>query len=137
MQYWLFCISPATYPGVIKYKTVGVRENCKKRFKTIKKGDTFIVYVSKEKVFRGYGTIESDTFEDNTLIFSKEKIFPNRVEVKFENNKNEIPAYDMIYGLTPFHNSFNPPNLMMCKGGFIEIEKSDYQELVQKLSEAN
>ena len=134
MTYWLFCINQSTFPNVVKHKTVGVRENCKKSFGSIKKGDAFVVYVSKEKVFRGYGTISSDPFEDNTLIFSKEKIFPNRAKVKFKDVKSEIPAYDLIYGLTPFLESFHPANLMMCKGGFIEIEKEDYQKLVKELT---
>ena len=90
MTYWLFCINQSTFPNVVKHKTVGVRENCKKSFGAIKKGDTFVVYVSKEKVFRGYGTITSDPFEDNSLIFSDEKIFPNRAKVEFQNVKSKI-----------------------------------------------
>jgi hypothetical protein len=133
MRYWLFCISPDTYPGVLKYNTVGVRENAKKRFKEIKKGDAYIVYVSREKVFRGYGAIESDTFEDDTLIFSEEKVFPNRAKVSFIDTEAEIPAYDMIFGLTPFLESVHPANLMMCKGGFIEIEKEDYEKLISEI----
>jgi hypothetical protein len=134
MKYWIFCISPVTYPGVTKYKTVGVRENAKKRFQAIKKGDAFIVYVSKEKAFRGYGKIESDAFEDKSLIFSEEKIFPNRVKIKFENSNIVKPAKDLLFGLKPFQESWNPGNLMMCKGGFIEIDKEDYQWLISEIS---
>lgn len=133
MQFWIFGVSPATFSSVSKYKTIGVRENCKKRFKAIKNGDAFIVYVSKEKVFRGYGTIESDTFEDNTLIFSKEKIFPNRVKVKFEEKKFQKPAKDLLYGLKPFEESTNAGNLLMCMGGFVKINKGDYQWLLSEI----
>jgi|APSaa5957512622_1039677.scaffolds.fasta_scaffold137576_1 hypothetical protein len=137
MQYWIFCISPATYPGVLKHKTVGVRENVIKRFRKIKKGDAFIVYVSKDKVFSGYGTIKSDTFEENTLIFSKEKVFPNRVKVKFEESKLKKPAKELLFGLKPFEESWNPGNLIMCKGGFIEIDKGDYQWLLKEIKKAS
>jgi predicted RNA-binding protein len=133
MKYWLFCINQATFPNVIKNNIIGVRKDRKKSFSHIKNGDAFVVYISKEKVFRGYGHIESDPFEDDTLIFSSDKIFPNRVKVKFDNISSKIPAYDMIYGLTPFHESHNPANLMMCKGGFIEIAKSDYKRLIKEL----
>jgi hypothetical protein len=134
MKYWLFLINPSTYPNVIKHKIVGVRENCKKRFREIKKGDFFIVYVSQEKKFQGYGSIESDPFEDTVPIFSKEKIFPNRAEVKFENTAIDKPAKELLFGLKPFQETWNPSNILMCKGGFIEIDKNDYQWLLNELA---
>jgi hypothetical protein len=137
MTHWLFCVNQSTFPNVVKHKTVGVRENRKKSFGAIKKGDAFVVYVSKEKVFRGYGTITSDPFEDNTLIFSKEKVFPNRVKVKFAESKLEKPAKDLLYGLKPFEESVNAGNLLMCKGGFIEINKGDYQWLLKEIKKVS
>jgi hypothetical protein len=133
MRYWLFMFRPDTYEKVKEHGTVGVRESVRKRFAEVRKGDRFVVYVSRAKLLDGYGEITSDPFEDDLMIFSEDKVYPWRCRVAFDNVDAEVPAGDELWGLAPFEGlkTTTPTNMIFCKGGFVEISKNDYERVVE------
>ena len=133
MKYWLLMFRPDTYEKVKEHQTIGVRESVRKRFAEMKKGDRFLTYVSRDKLLDGYGEMTSDPFEDDTLIFSDDQIYSHRARVSFERTAAALPVGDELWGMTPFQENMRttPMNLVLCKGGFIEISKEDYEHVVE------
>ena len=76
--------------------------------------------------------LSSDPFEDNTLIFSDDRIYPNRCNISFDKSGLAKDADDTLWALSPFQGTMKttPTNLIFCKGGFIEISGDDYMYLV-------
>jgi predicted RNA-binding protein len=132
MKYWLFMFRPDTYLKVQEHQTIGVRESVRKRFAEVKKGDRFVVYVSRAKLLDGYGEVTSDPYEEDTLIFSNDQVYFHRAKVRFDRVGAAVPAGDELWGMAPFQENLRtePTNLILCKGGFIEISKDDYEHVL-------
>jgi len=131
MKNWLFMFRPDTYAKVREHGIVGVRDGVQKRFREIKKGDRFVVYVSRVQQFDGHGEVTSDPFEDDTLIFAHDQIYANRVRVRFDKTGAARAAGDALWGLSAFHGTLRTPptNLILCRGGFIDITSAEYDAL--------
>jgi hypothetical protein len=135
LRYWILCFSPETY-GVVKEKgVIGVRMNARKRFvEDMGSGDKFITYVSRIMKLDGWGTIESDAFAGEDNIFCKDKVFPYRRQVCFEEVGLEKSADQLFFRVEPFNKANTQPgNYMMCKGGFVEISQKDFEWLKAQL----
>ena len=90
-----------------------------------------MVYVSRAKLLDGYGEVTSDPFVDDSLIFSVDQVYYHRARVRFARTGGAVPAGDELWGLSPFQENLRtqPTNLILCKGGFIEISKDDYEHV--------
>ena len=137
MRYWLFMFRPDTYEKVKEHQTVGVREPVRKRFADVQNGDRFVVYVSRDKLLDGYGEVTSDPFEDDTVIFSGDQLYFLRARVRFDRAGARVPIGDELWSMAPFQKDMRttPANLVLCKGGFIEISSDDYERVVELLKE--
>jgi len=133
VNHWLFLFRPDTFEKVKKHQTLGVREAHKKRFAELKKGDCFVCYISQVKRFCGYGTLVSDPFEEDTLIFADDQVYPWRCKVKFEDTNKVKEGLESFWGLAPFEKSASPANLLMCHGGFMKLTPKDFEWLVGEL----
>lgn len=135
MRYWILCFAPETYEVVKEKGMIGVRMNVRQRFvKDMNKGDKFISYVSKQMILDGWGTVESDAFMGEDKIFCKDKLFPHRRSVCFEEVSKNRSADNLFMGVEPFNKVNTPPgNYMMCKGGFVEISERDFRWLLTEM----
>lgn len=137
MRYWLFMFRPDTYDQVKKHTTVGVRDGVQKRFSELRPKDKFVSYVSRVQDLDGYGEIVGVPFVENTLIFSKEKVYQHRCKVKFVKTNANVFAGDILWFLETFDGLFktSPSNMIFCKGGFIEITEKDYRTLTELIDD--
>ena len=137
MRYWLFMFRPDTYEQVQKHNTVGVRDGVQKRFMELRPQDSFVSYISRVQKLDGYGKIESLPFVENTLIFSKDKVYQHRCKVSFDKKGAAVPAGDILWFLETFDglSKTSPTNMLFCKGGFIEITAKDYQTLTDLIDD--
>lgn len=128
MKYWLFMFRPDTYAKVREHGTVGVRHGVRRRFREISKGDRFAAYISRKMCLGGYGEVTSDPYEEDTVIFAKDQVYRHRCKVHFEDNGNQPPAGDALWGMSFCCDGMktSPTNLMLCKGGFMEISEEDW-----------
>jgi len=136
MKYWLILFTPETYEVVKEKALIGVRSNVWKAFsENMKPGDRFISYISKKMMFDGFGTIAGDTVFEDTVIFHEEKCFPCRRKVTFEKTGIGKPSGDLFHGVAPFNEVGTAPgNYLMCKGGFVEISKKDFDWLFSRIT---
>lgn len=136
MKQWIILFTPETYDVVKAKSLIGVRSNVWKSFsENMKPGDRFIAYVSKKMTFDGFGTIAGDAVFEDTKIFHEEKWFPCRRKVKFEKTGLEKPSGDLFQGVAPFNEvGTGPGNYLMCKGGFVEISKKDFDWLFSRIT---
>ena len=135
MKHWVLLFTPETYELVKKLSTIGVRSNVWKSFsENMKPGDRFIGYVSKKMIFDCVGTISGDAAFEETMLFHYQKWFPCRRKVKFEKTGMAKPSGDLFNAVSPFNEAnTGPGNYLMCKGGFVEIPKKDFNWLSGKL----
>ncbi len=135
MKHWILLFTPETYELVKKHSTIGVRSNVWKSFsENMKPGDRFIGYISKKMQFDCVGTITGDATFEETMLFHDQKWFPCRRRVKFEKTGLAKPSGDLFHGVAPFNEAnTGPGNYLMCKGGFVEVSKNDYDWLSGKL----
>lgn len=135
MKHWIILFTPETYEVVKAKSLIGVRANVWKSFsENMKVGDRFIAYVSKKMTFDGFGAITGEaTFEEDKP-FHEDKWFPCRRKVKFEKTSLDKSSRDLFQGIAPFNEAnTGPGNYMMCKGGFVEISKKDFDWLFAKI----
>lgn len=135
MKYWIIVLTPETYETAQKKQLIGVRTNEKKRFTNeLADQDCFITYVSRKKVFDGYGKIKGDAFYDETAIFGQNGEFPCRRGVVFHKTGLETPCGELFWGVEPF-NQINTSggNYLLLRGGFVEITKKDYYWLKKEI----
>ncbi|MBN1944777.1 MAG: EVE domain-containing protein [Bradymonadales bacterium] len=132
MNHWLFMFRPDTYKKVVEHGTIGVHHAKQKRFAALHGGDRLITYVSRDKLIDGYGTLVGEPYAEETHIFAPDQLYPYRFRVQFEKTGLARPVGDVLWGLSPFQGEMKttPTNLMLCKGGFIEITQDDYDWLV-------
>ncbi|HNV72346.1 MAG TPA: EVE domain-containing protein [Candidatus Ozemobacteraceae bacterium] len=135
MKHWIMLFTPETYELVKKHSTIGVRSNVWKSFsENMKVGDRFIGYVSRQMIFDATGTITGDATFEETMLFHDQKWFPCRRRVKFEKTGLNKPSSDLFHGVAPFNEvNTGPGNYLMCKGGFVEVSKKDFDWLCGKL----
>lgn len=135
MKYWIIGFTPETYKVVQEKKMIGVRKDVWKRFsEEMNVGDKFIGYLSKLVLFDSLGTIKGEATFEEDFAFHPEKWYPGRRRISFEKIGIKKPAMDLFWAMKPF-NEVNtvPGNYIMCKGGFVEISKTDYEWLLQKI----
>lgn len=136
MKHWLILFTPETYEVVKAKSLIGVRSNAWKAFsEKMKTGDRFISYISKEMTFDGFGIISGDATFEGTNFFHEDKWFPCRRKVRFEKNGLAKPSGDLFFGVAPFNEvGTSPGNYLMCKGGFVEISKKDFDWLFSRIT---
>lgn len=136
MKHWVILFTPETYDVVKQKSLIGVRANVWKSFsENMKVGDRFISYVSKKMTFDGFGTIAAEAVFEETKFFHEDKWFPCRRKVKFEKTGLGKPSGDLFQGIAPFNEvGTGPGNYLMCKGGFIEISKKDFDWLLARIT---
>ena len=137
MKHWIILFTPETYEAVKKLGTIGARANVWKAFSEgMAKGDRFIGYVSKKMLFDAIGTIASDATFEEKQIFPGDKLFPCRRKIAFEKTGLNAPSGDLFHGIAPFNEiGCGPGNYLMCKGGFAEIDKANFEWLLKQLSQ--
>lgn len=135
MKFWIILFTPETYEAVKKLKKIGVRSNVWKSFsEKMTVGDQFIGYVSKKLLFDSLGKITSDASFEEDMIFPGEKWFPCRRKVEFDKVGLKHPSGDLFHGVAPFNETnTGPGNYMMCKGGFVEVSKKDFDWLKKEI----
>jgi len=135
MKYWIIGFSPETYKIVKAKKTIGVRANVWKRFsEELGVGDAFVGYVSREVIFDSIGKITGDAEFKEDMIFHDEKFYPGRRTVEFEKIGIKKPAKELFDGIEPFNEIRTVPgNYLMCRGGFVEILKEDFDWLIKEI----
>ena len=123
---------PETYSVVQEHNVIGVTEQHKKRFNKLAKDDKFVVYVSRSRLLDGYGVITGSPFFDGSTIFGTKQKYPHRCGIRFFRTGAKKPAGNNLWYLSVFPSQMKttPTNLILCKGGFIEISSSDYNDLV-------
>ncbi|MBF0502322.1 MAG: EVE domain-containing protein [Candidatus Riflebacteria bacterium] len=137
MKHWIILFTPETYEVVKEKSLIGVRSNVWKSFsENMKVGDRFISYVSKKMTFDGFGTIAGEATFEETQIFHEDKWFPCRRKVKFEKTGLNSPSGELFHDIAPFNEAnTGPGNYLMCKGGFVEVSKKDFDWLSAKIAE--
>ena len=137
MKYWIILFTPETYEVVKVKSLIGVRSNAWKSFsQNMKPGDLFISYISKKMIFDGFGTIVGDAVFEDTKIFHEDKWFPCRRKVKFEKTGLGKPSGALFHGVAPFNEvGTGPGNYLMCKGGFVEVSKKDFDFLFSSITD--
>lgn len=135
MQHWLLMFRPDTYGKVREHGKIGVREGARKRLSGMKTGDRFVTYLSRVQLLDGYGEITSEVFEEDTLIFASDKLYPYRCRVAFDKVGAEVPVGDILWFLDAFEglSTTTPTNIVFCKGGVMEISKKDYETLLDMI----
>ncbi len=135
MKHWTILFTPETYEMVKKHSMIGVRANVWKTFsENMEVGDRFVIYVSKKMIFDGHGSISGKATFEETKVFHEDKWFPCRRKVKFEKTGLAHPSGDLFHGIPPFNEvNTGPGNYLMCKGGFVEISKKDFEWLMKEI----
>ncbi len=135
MKHWIILFTPETYEVVKAKALIGVRSNVWKSFsENMQAGDRFITYISKKMAFDGFGTITGEATFEETKVFHDEHWFPCRRKVKFEKVGLNKPSGDLFHGVAPFNEAnTGPGNYLMCKGGFVEVSKKDFDWLLGQI----
>lgn len=134
MKYWIIGFTPETYKVVQEKKMIGVRKDVWKRFsEEMNVGDKFIGYLSKVVLFDSLGTIKGEATFEEDFAFHPEKWYPGRRKISFEKTGIKKPAMDLFWAIKPFDEiNTVPGNYIMCKGGFVEISKKEYDWLIEQ-----
>lgn len=90
--------------------------------------------MSKVVLFDSIGTIKSEATFEEDFPFHAEKWYPGRRKVNFEKIGLSVPARELFMGIEPF-NEVNtaPGNYIMCRGGFVEVSRKNFDWLLSKL----
>lgn len=131
MRNWLLAFRPDTYEKVKSHQTIGVLKNHRKRFSELAAEDRFVVYLTQKRFLDGHGQIDGQPFEDSKPIFGEGQVYPHRCRVRFLETGAATPAGDTLWFLDVFKDLDNtePTNMLLCRGGFVEITDRDYDYL--------
>ena len=137
MRYWLFMFRPETFEDVKRHRVLGVRPQAAKRFAELRRGDRFVVYVSRQRVLGGQGEITGDPYIDDTPIFSGKGGYSHRVSVSVEPAAHETPGVDALWAAESLRSSKTYPwNVLLTRGSFTELEPSEYEWFVKQMESA-
>jgi hypothetical protein len=129
MNHWLVMFRPETYAKVREHGMIGVNGAQEKRIRDIAEGDTFVVYVSRDRLLDGHGVFTSTAFADTTPVFGSADVYPYRARVRFEQSGARKDARDLLWGLEEFaagNIRTTPANMLFCRGGFMRITAKDH-----------
>lgn len=141
MTNWLFLFKDETYKTVREHGHVGVLDQHRRRFATLKSGDRFIAYLSQPGRLDGHGRVEGEPFETDEPLWgtrekkvagSKETLtvprYPRRCAVAFDQVGVGRAAGNLLWHLHcwPDQMTTFPGNYMFIRGGFTEITDADY-----------
>jgi len=131
MKHWIVMFRPETYAAAQKYGLMAVLHNHRRRFAEVAEGDRFVAYISRQRLLDAHGVVASDPFEDLAEEPPGWVRYTQRARVRFEETGAGIDARELLWGLTVWGETFTtlPTNMLLCKGGFMEIPESDYQWL--------
>lgn len=136
MKYWIIGFTPETYEVVRAKKMIGVRKDVWTRFsENMSIGDKFIGYLSKLVLFDSVGSIRGDASFEEDFAFHPHKWYPGRRQVEFDSVDLKVPAKALFMGIEPFNEVYTTPgNYIMCRGGFVEISKKNFDWLLSKFT---
>lgn len=135
MAHWLLMFRPETWTKVQEHGLIGVNGNQHKRIAQIAAGDTFVAYVSRERILDGAGVFTSAAFTDLTPVFGVREVYPYRARVRFDTVGAKRDAKVALWGLDEFANGAKttPSNMLLCRGGFMRITPADREYLLNVL----
>ena len=132
MRYWIFVYTPESYADVCKHGITRVgKRGLKTLTEVVKEGDSVIAYISKQKIFDGYGKITGQT-----VVQSKDESqqYPWSRKIEIEKKNLKKPVGDLFWGLDEFNTcDTTPGNLLTLKGGMIEIRKDEFEWLLKEI----
>jgi hypothetical protein len=129
MNYWILMFRPQTYEQVQEKGTIGVRGVHAKRFVRLQPGDRFIAYISRVRELDSHGEIVGEPYVDIEPLFPEWTYYSQRCAVKFESMGAHVDAKELLWGLSIFGEDMktSPANMLLCKGGFMQITEEDYK----------
>lgn len=131
MTHWILMFRPETYAAAKEHGMIGVLNMHRRRFLDVAAGDRFVAYISRDRILDAYGEIVSGPFQEVSEVPSGWRRYTERARVRFDETGAHIDARELLWGLSVFSGGIKttPWNLLMCKGGFMEIPAKDYHWL--------
>lgn len=127
MKYWLISLPREDMEHCIKVGVFGM--NKKGSLGAVKEDDGIVCYVTKERKIIGLGKVTEPYYMDDSKIFLKDGLFPDRINIAFKKLTNDV---DFIQLLDQFEFITNIAYWSVyLRSGFTQITKKDW-ELINK-----
>lgn len=131
MKYWLVMFRPETYAAAREYGLMAVLNNHRKRFAEVRPGDRFVAYVSRERVLDAHGEITGEPFQEVSDLPPGWNRYTERARIRFDATGKQQDGRVALWGLSICSQGIKtePTNLLLVRGGFLEIPREDYEWL--------
>lgn len=102
-----------------------------RRFSELRPGDRFIAYVSRERVLAAHGEVLGEPYQEATEVPAGWVRYTERVKVRFEQSGQRRDGRLALWGLSMVATGIKtePTNVLLLKGGFLNIPEDDYNWL--------
>lgn len=130
MNYWIVCLPREDMDHCIRVGTFG--RNGRHIISNVQAGDGVACVVSKEKPWKlvGIGVVSESYYVDDTKVFKKDGLFPDRFDFKVERANIEYD-FDKVVGHlgAVTHPEYWP---VYFKNGMVKISQTDWELLVKE-----
>ncbi len=128
MKHWLVMFRPETYAAARDHGLMAVLHNHRRRFAEIAPGDTFVAYISRQRILDAWGEVTSEPFQEVSDEPKGWLRYTERARIRFDGTGAGIDARELLWGLSICETNLKtePTNLLFCKGGFLEIPPPDH-----------
>jgi hypothetical protein len=131
MKHWIVMFRPETYAAAQEHGLMAVLNQHRRRFAEVAPGDRFVAYISRQRLLDAHGEVVGAPFQEISEVPVGWVRYTERAKVRFDQTKAGIDARELLWGLSFVDDKIKtePTNLLLVKGGFMEIPESDYQWL--------
>jgi hypothetical protein len=133
---WIVMFRPETYAAAREHGLMGVLSVHRRRFLDLRSGDRFVAYISRERVLDAHGQVVGEPFREVAETPTGWNRYTERARIRFDQVGARVDARELLWGLSVCDASLKtePTNLLLCKGGFMEIPEDDYLWLRRMLA---
>ena len=131
VRHWILMFRPETYAAARQHGLMAVLHNHRRRFGEVQSGDRFVAYVSRQRILDAHGEIVGEPFQEVSDVPVGWTRYTERARIRFDETDAGIDAKELLWGLSICCEGIKtaPTNLLLCKGGFMEISEADYNWL--------
>lgn len=133
---WIVMFRPETYAAAREHGLMGVLNMHRRRFADLRAGDSFVAYISRDRVLDAHGEVVGEHFQEVSDTPTGWNRYTERARIRFDQVGARVDARELLWGLSACNESLKtePTNLLLCKGGFMEIPEDDYLWLRRMLA---
>lgn len=132
LKYWIIALPREDMEHCIKVGTFG--KNRKSPLDKVERGDGVVCYITKERKIIAIGEVTEGYYLDDSAIFKKEGVFPDRIRFKARqfDGKDEFDFISIIDKLQLVTNIAHWS--VYLRTGFVQISQADWNLICSKTS---